>query len=235
MEKVIRDESFEANWNAENFAKEQIEIIKEKVGNGKVLCALSGGVDSSVCAVLISKAIGKNLTCILVDHGLLRKNEAVEVEEVFTKQYELNFIRVNAQDRFLGKLSGITDPEQKRKIIGEEFIRVFEEEAKKIGTVDFLAQGTIYPDIIESGTDKSKVIKSHHNVGGLPEHIDFKELLEPIKLLYKEEVREVGLAVRNTRRFNIQTTISRSWTWSKSNWRYYKRETGYIKRCRCNF
>jgi len=195
MKKDTRSKDFEKNWNAKSFAKEQIELIKQKVGSGKVLCALSGGVDSSVCAVLISKAIGKNLTCILVDHGLLRKNEADEVEQTFAQKYNVNFVRINAQDRFLQKLAGVTDPEQKRKIIGEEFIRVFEEEAKKIGKVDFLAQGTIYPDIVESGKDKSKVIKSHHNVGGLPEHIDFKELLEPIKLLYKEEVRQVGLAL----------------------------------------
>ena len=154
---------------------------------------LSGGVDSSVAAVLLSKAIGKNLTCIFVDHGLLRKNEGDEVEKIFREQYDINLIRVNAEDRFLAKLSGVTDPEQKRKIIGEEFIRVFEEESKKIGTVDFLVQGTIYPDVIESGLGKSSVIKSHHNVGGLPDYVDFKEIVEPLRNLFKDEVRKVGL------------------------------------------
>ena len=170
-----------------------IDTLKEKIGDKKALCALSGGVDSSVAAVLLSKAIGKNLTCIFVDHGLLRKNEGDEVEEIFTKNYDLNFIRVNAKDRFLNKLAGISDPELKRKIIGEEFIRVFEEEAKKIGTVDFLVQGTIYPDVIESGLGKSSVIKSHHNVGGLPDYVDFKEIIEPLRDLFKDEVRKTGL------------------------------------------
>lgn len=159
----------------------------------KALCALSGGVDSSVAAVLLSKAIGKNLTCIFVDHGLLRKNEGDEVEEIFRNQFDINLIRVNAKDRFLAKLAGVTDPETKRKIIGEEFIRVFEEEAKKIGTVDFLVQGTIYPDVIESGLGKSSVIKSHHNVGGLPDYVDFKEIVEPLRNLFKDEVRKTGL------------------------------------------
>ena len=161
----------------------------------KLLCALSGGVDSSVAAVLLSKAIGNQLTCVFVDHGLLRKNEGDEVEEVFgpNGQYNLNFIRVNAQERFYEKLAGIEEPEQKRKIIGEEFIRVFEEEAKKIGSVDFLVQGTIYPDVIESGLGKSAVIKSHHNVGGLPDCVDFKEIIEPLRLLFKDEVRRAGL------------------------------------------
>ena len=159
----------------------------------KALCALSGGVDSSVAAVLLSKAIGKNLTCIFVDHGLLRKNEGDEVEKIFTENYDLNFIRVDAKDRFLSKLAGVTDPERKRKIIGEEFIRVFEAEAKKIGTVDFLVQGTIYPDVIESGLEKSAVIKSHHNVGGLPDYVDFKEIVEPLRNLFKDEVRKTGL------------------------------------------
>ena len=157
------------------------------------LCALSGGVDSSVAAVLISKAVGKQLTCIFVDHGLLRKNEGDEVEEVFTKQFDLNFIRVNAQKQFYDKLAGAEEPEDKRKIIGEEFIRVFEAEAKKIGAVDYLVQGTIYPDVIESGLGKSAVIKSHHNVGGLPDYVDFKEIIEPLRDLFKDEVRKAGL------------------------------------------
>ena len=181
------------DWVMSSFVEEQIRTLKEKIGDKKALCALSGGVDSSVAAVLLSKAIGKNLTCIFVDHGLLRKNEGNEVEKVFTENYDLNFIRVNAKDRFLEKLAGITDPETKRKIIGEEFIRVFEQEAKKIGTVDFLVQGTIYPDVIESGLGKSAVIKSHHNVGGLPDYVDFKEIIEPLRNLFKDEVRKTGL------------------------------------------
>ncbi len=179
-------------WKMDTFVTRTIEAIKEKVGNGKAVCALSGGVDSSVAAVLMSKAIGKNLTCIFVDHGLLRKKESEEVEEIFTKQFDVNFIKVDAKDRFLGKLAGITNPEQKRKIIGEEFIRVFEEEGKKIGKVDYLVQGTIYPDVIESGLGKSSVIKSHHNVGGLPDYVDFKEIIEPLRDLFKDEVRQVG-------------------------------------------
>ncbi|ONI37787.1 glutamine-hydrolyzing GMP synthase [Candidatus Epulonipiscium fishelsonii] len=183
------------DWIMHDFAEATIQQMKQKIGSGKVLCALSGGVDSSVAAVMLSRAIGKQLICVFVDTGLLRKNEADEVERIFgqNSNYDLNFIKVDAKDRFLKKLKGVTDPESKRKIIGAEFIRVFEEEAKKIGKVDYLVQGTIYPDIIESGHGKSAVIKSHHNVGGLPEHVDFKEIIEPLKLLFKDEVRKVGI------------------------------------------
>ena len=183
-------------WRMDSFVESTIKDIREKVGDGKVLLALSGGVDSSVAAGLLSRAIGKQLTCVFVDHGLLRKNEGDEVESVFgpNGQFDLNFIRVNAQERYYNKLAGVTEPEQKRKIIGEEFIRVFEEEAKKIGAVDFLAQGTIYPDVVESGLGgESAVIKSHHNVGGLPDFVDFKEIIEPLRDLFKDEVRKAGL------------------------------------------
>lgn len=182
------------DWKMADFVTETVEAIRKKVGTGKALCALSGGVDSSVAAVLLSKAIGKQLTCVFVDHGLLRKDEAKSVEAVFGENgsYDLNFVPVDASARFYEKLQGVEEPEKKRKIIGEEFIRVFEAEAKKIGAVDYLVQGTIYPDVIESGLGSSATIKSHHNVGGLPDYVDFKEIIEPLRMLFKDEVRAVG-------------------------------------------
>jgi GMP synthase (glutamine-hydrolysing) len=180
-------------WTMTNYIEDQIKSIRNLVGEGKVLCALSGGVDSSVVAALVSKAVGKQLTCVFVDNGLMRKNEGDEVEAVFSDLFASNFVRANAQQRFLNKLKGVTEPERKRKIIGEEFIRVFEDEAKKIGKVDYLVQGTIYPDVIESGLGDSAVIKSHHNVGGLPDVVDFEELIEPLRLLFKDEVRQMGI------------------------------------------
>ena len=183
------------DWKMDSFVETSVKALREKIGDGKVLCALSGGVDSSVAAAMLSKAVGKQLTCVFVDHGLLRKNETEEVCEVFgpNGQFELNFVCVNARQRFYDKLAGVSEPEKKRKIIGEEFIRVFEEEAKKIGAVDFLAQGTIYPDVVESGLGgESTVIKSHHNVGGLPDYVDFKEIVEPLRDLFKDETRQAG-------------------------------------------
>ena len=179
------------DWTMGNYAKTAIEDVRNKVGNGKVLLALSGGVDSSVAAALLSKAVGNQLTCIFVDHGFMRKNEGDEVEAAFA-DWDINFVRVNAKDQFMAKLNGVSDPETKRKTIGEEFIRVFEQEAKKIGAVDYLVQGTIYPDVIESGAGDAAVIKSHHNVGGLPDYVDFKEIIEPLRLLFKDEVRALG-------------------------------------------
>lgn len=181
------------DWTMSDFVKEQVRKIREQVGDGKVLCAMSGGVDSAVAATIVHEAVGDNLTCIYVDHGMMRKRETEEVVRVFKEERGMNLIAVDASERFLTKLAGVTEPEKKRKIIGEEFIRVFEAEAKKIGKVDYLVQGTIYPDVIESGTGKSAVIKSHHNVGGLPSVVDFKALIEPLRDLFKDEVRAVGL------------------------------------------
>jgi GMP synthase (glutamine-hydrolysing) len=179
------------DWNMGSFTEEKVREIRELVGNRKVLCAMSGGVDSSVAAVLVHKAVGKQLTCIFVDHGLLRKDEGDQVEKTFKEQFDMNLIRANVKERFLAKLSGVSDPERKRKIIGEEFIRVFEEESLKLGEIDYLVQGTIYPDVVESGTKTAATIKSHHNVGGLPQDITFK-LIEPLRTLFKDEVRKVG-------------------------------------------
>ena len=181
----------EGDWTMGDYKRTAIAYLREKVGGGRVLLALSGGVDSSVCAALLAEAVGAQLTCVFVDHGLMRKHEGDEVEAAF-KSWAMNFVRVDAEARFLGRLAGVAEPERKRKIIGEEFIRVFEEEARKIGAVDFLAQGTIYPDVIESGAGDAAVIKSHHNVGGLPECVDFKEIIEPLRLLFKDEVRQLG-------------------------------------------
>ena len=193
---VIRNFLYEVcgatgDWTMGDYKNTAIAAVREKVGSGRVLLALSGGVDSSVVAALLAEAVGPQLTCVFVDHGLMRLNEGDEVEAAF-KKWDINFVRVNAEGRFLSKLAGISDPERKRKIIGEEFIRVFEEESKKIGAVDFLAQGTIYPDVIESGLGNAAVIQSHHNVGGLPDYVDFKEIIEPLRLLFKDEVRQLG-------------------------------------------
>ena len=181
----------EGDWTMEDYKRTAVEAIRAQVGNGRVLLALSGGVDSSVVAALLAEAVGRQLTCVFVDHGLMRLNEGDEVESAFSR-WDVNFVRVDAESRFLLKLAGEAEPERKRKIIGEEFIRVFEEEARKVGSVEFLAQGTIYPDVIESGAGDAAVIKSHHNVGGLPDYVDFKEILEPLRLLFKDEVRQLG-------------------------------------------
>ena len=183
----------EANWNMTNFVNDQIELVRRQVGDRKVLLALSGGVDSSVVAALLLKAIGNNLVCVHVNHGLMRKGESEDVVEMFGNQLKANLIYVDVTDRFLTKLEGVEDPEQKRKIIGGEFIRVFEEEARKLDGIDFLGQGTIYPDIVESGTKTAKMVKSHHNVGGLPDCVDFKDIVEPLRRLFKDEVRQLGL------------------------------------------
>ncbi len=225
------------DWKMDAFVENAVADIREKVGDGKVLLALSGGVDSSVAAGLLSRAIGKQLTCVFVDHGLLRKNEGDEVEAVFGPKgnFDLNFIRVNAQERYYSKLAGVTEPEQKRKIIGEEFIRVFEEEAKKMGAVDFLAQGTIYPDIVESGLGgDSAVIKSHHNVGGLPDYVDFKEIIEPLRDLFKDEVRKVGLELGIPEDLVFRQPFPGTRTWYPDHWRSDCGESADRAGCRCN-
>ena len=195
------------DWTMEDYCRTAIAQIREKIGGGKVLLALSGGVDSSVAAALLAEAVGSQLTCVFVDHGLMRKNEGDEVEAAFSK-WDINFVRVDAEQRFLIKLAGVSEPEHKRKIIGEEFIRVFEEEAKKIGRVDYLVQGTIYPDVIESGAGDAAVIKSHHNVGGLPDYVDFKEIIEPLRLLFKDEVRQLGRELKLPEFPELHLTIS---------------------------
>ena len=189
---LVTDTGFSCDWGVAEFVNDAVETIRAQVGSANVLLGMSGGVDSSVCALLLHKAIGKQLTCVFVDHCCMRKNEPEEVTEIFGKQFGLNLISINARDRFLTALKGVTEPEQKRKIIGEVFIRVFEEEARKLGRLDFFAQGTIYPDIIESGLEGGKPVKAHHNVGGLPARIDFKGIVEPVKLLFKDEVRKAA-------------------------------------------
>jgi GMP synthase (glutamine-hydrolysing) len=205
------------DWTTGNLIEESIEAIRQQVGDRNVLCALSGGVDSSVAAVLVHQAMGDQLTCVFVDHGLLRKGEGDQVENLFTNQFKMNFIRVNAQERFLSGLKGVKDPEKKRKFIGETFIRVFEEEAGKLGEMDFLVQGTLYPDIIESGTETAAVIKSHHNVGGLPEDMQF-QLIEPFKYLFKDEVRAVGGSLGSAGRSGVAAAIFRVPVWQSVCW-----------------
>ena len=214
------------DWTMGDYCKTAIESLRKKIGSGKVLLALSGGVDSSVAAALLAEAVGNQLTCVFVDHGLMRLNEGDEVEAAF-KQWDINFIRVDAEKRFLDKLAGVTEPERKRKIIGEEFIRVFEEEAKKIGKVDFLAQGTIYPDVIESGLGNAATIKSHHNVGGLPDYVDFKEIVEPLRMLFKDEVRALGRELKLPEYLVIAPALPRPRTCHTRNRRHNQRKAGH--------